>query len=151
MTKTAPLILIVEDDIANNKLKSEVLSIHGYRVEATHDGQDALALFDTIDPALVIMDVGIPTIDGFEVCRRMRLQSSVPILMVTGWTDPDTVNRLMDGGATGYMPKPYDIVELVQWIEEAINLSPEPHSGSSQSRLANAIISKFRGLEGIYA
>ena len=151
MTKTAPLILIVEDDFANNKLMAEVLSMHGYRVEATHDGQDALALFGTMDPALVIMDVGIPTIDGFEVCRRMRLQSDVPILMVTGRANPGTVNRLMDGGASGCMAKPYDIVELVQRVEEVIKSSPEPHSASSQIRPANAMTSKFGGLEGIYA
>ena len=71
--------------------------------------------------------------------------------MVTGRTDPDTVNRLMDGGANGYMAKPYDIVELVQRVGEVIKASPEPHSGLSQNPLANAIISKFRGLEGIYA
>ena len=84
MVEKAPLILIVEDDFSNNALMSEVLQIHGYRIESTRDGQEALDVFGKIEPSLVIMDVGIPSIDGLEVCRQMRMQSAVPILMVTG-------------------------------------------------------------------
>lgn len=123
MQNPAPTVLIVEDDHLNNMLMSEVLKVHGFRVEAVQDGQDALDLFSNIDLSLVIMDIGIPTVDGLEVCRRMRSQSDVPILIVTGRADGDTVNSIMEAGADAYLAKPFDIDVLVQQAE-AIMKSP---------------------------
>ena len=120
MQQLAPTVLIVEDDISNNRLMSDVLNMHGFRVEAVHDGQAALDLFGNIDPSLVIMDIGIPTVDGLEVCRRMRIQSNVPILMVTGRADRDTVNSIMEAGANAYLAKPFDIDVFAQRAKEII-------------------------------
>ena len=124
MQHLTPTVLIVEDDISNNRMMSDVLNIHGFRVEAVHDGQAALDLFENIDPSLVIMDIGIPTVDGLEVCRRMRIQSNVPILIVTGLADEDTVNRILESGANAYLVKPFDIHVLVQQTKELIKSPP---------------------------
>jgi two-component system response regulator MtrA len=116
VTEPAHVVLIVEDDLANNELMSEVLKINGYRVETASDGNAALELFEKINPSLVVLDVGIPNVGGLEVCRRMRVQSNVPILMVTGRADAETVLLIRMSGANAYLPKPFDIKLFAQQV-----------------------------------
>ena len=129
MVEPARLVLIVEDDFANNELMSEVLKIHGFRVEGVQDGQDALDLFEKIDPSLVIIDIGVPTVDGLEVCRRMRMESQVPILMVTGRAGGNTANSILEAGADAYLAKPFDIEEFLRLVEGLVDGSSDSPSG----------------------
>jgi|TARA_Y100000294_G_scaffold147076_1_gene142823 DNA-binding response OmpR family regulator len=99
---------------------SEVLKIHGFHVEEARDGRDALNLFENVGPSLVIMDVKIPSVDGLEVCRRIRTGSNVPILMVTGASDANTAVEIQKAGANTFLSKPFGIDQLVQRVEELI-------------------------------
>lgn len=114
-------ILVVEDENRIARFIELELKYEGYEVELASDGRSGLekALQDNID--LVILDVMLPGLNGIEVCRRIRTESHVPIIMLTAKDDVmDKVNGL-DTGADDYMTKPFAIEELLARIRVALN------------------------------
>jgi two-component system response regulator MprA len=106
-------VLVVDDDRAVREALRRVLTLAGYEVQTAQDGEQALELVVQAVPDAVVLDVGMPEMDGLEVCRRLRrLGSRVPILMLTA---RDAVSDRIDGldvGADDYMVKPFDVGEL---------------------------------------
>jgi two-component system, OmpR family, response regulator MprA len=106
-------ILVVDDDRAVREALRRALTLGGYEVQAAEHGEQALELIAQAVPDAVVLDLGLPGIDGLEVCRRIRrLGNRVPILVVTA---RDAVSDRIDGldvGADDYMIKPFDIGEL---------------------------------------
>src|SRR5215469_7407695 len=106
-------ILVVDDDRALCGALRRALTLDGYEVQTAEDGTQALGLVAQAVPDAVVLDVGLPGIDGLEVCRRLRrLGNRVPILMLTA---RDAVADRIDGldvGADDYMVKPFDVEEL---------------------------------------
>lgn len=106
-------ILVIEDDEGILQLLHRGLSYEGYQVDAAADGEAGLIRAREKPPALVILDLMLPGIDGLEVCRRLRAASEVPILMLTAKDAvPDRVEGL-DAGADDYLVKPFDFDELM--------------------------------------
>ena len=106
-------ILIIEDDEAIMKILQRTLNYEGYRVEMANDGPAGLAKVRSQKPDLVILDLGLPGMDGIEVCQRLRSGGNLPILMLTA---RDTVqDRVLglDAGADDYMVKPFELDELL--------------------------------------
>jgi two-component system, OmpR family, response regulator MprA len=105
-------ILVVDDDRALREALRRALTLAGYDVQVAQDGEQALELLAQTEPDAVVLDVGLPGIDGLEVCTRVRLGSRVPILILTA---RDAVADRIDGldaGADDYMVKPFDVDEL---------------------------------------
>jgi two-component system, OmpR family, response regulator MprA len=106
-------VLVVDDDRAVRDALRRALTLASYEVQAAEDGERALELVVQAVPDAVVLDVGLPGIDGLEVCRRLRrLGNRVPILMLTA---RDAVSDRIDGldvGADDYMVKPFDVGEL---------------------------------------
>jgi two-component system response regulator MprA len=106
-------ILVVDDDRAVREALRRALTLGGYEVQMAEDGEQALELIVQAVPEAVVLDVGLPGIDGLEVCRRVRrLGNRVPILILTA---RDAVADRIDGldvGADDYMVKPFDVGEL---------------------------------------
>jgi two-component system, OmpR family, response regulator MprA len=106
-------ILVVDDDRAVREALRRALTLGGYEVQMAEDGEQALELIVQAVPEAVVLDVGLPGIDGLEVCRRVRmLGNRVPVLILTA---RDAVADRIDGldvGADDYMVKPFDIGEL---------------------------------------
>jgi two-component system, OmpR family, response regulator MprA len=106
-------VLVVDDDRAVRDALRRALTLAGYEVQMAEDGEQALELVVQAVPDAVVLDVGMPGIDGLEVCRRLRrLGNRVPILMLTA---RDAVSDRIDGldvGADDYMVKPFDVGEL---------------------------------------
>ncbi|MDQ8046344.1 MAG: response regulator transcription factor [Solirubrobacteraceae bacterium] len=117
-----PRILVVDDERAIQTLLSYPLEGEGFEVVQALSGEAGLERFDdTID--LVLLDVSLPGIDGFEVCRRLRATSAVPIIMLTARTDEiDTVLGL-ELGADDYVTKPFSIRELTSRVRAALRRS----------------------------
>jgi two-component system, OmpR family, response regulator MprA len=106
-------ILIIEDDEAIVKVLQRVLSYEGYEVFKALNGQQGLNSARENRPDLVVLDVMLPGMDGLEVCRRLRLGGSIPILMLTAKdTIQDRVTGL-DAGADDYLIKPFEVEELL--------------------------------------
>src|SRR3954454_2095405 len=109
----APLILVVDDEQSYRDALRIALEREGFRVEVAADGAEAIARFDAVRPALVLLDVMLPKISGIDVCREIRTKSQVPIIMVTARAaEIDTVVGL-EVGADDYVSKPFRLRELV--------------------------------------
>ena len=105
-------ILTVEDDERIRTAISLALQEEGWEVEETSNGEDALAAFSRQPSDVVLIDIMLPGIDGFEVCRKIRRLGDVPIVMVTARSDSHDVVAGLEAGADDYLRKPFDPKEL---------------------------------------
>jgi two-component system cell cycle response regulator DivK len=113
-------ILVVEDNQTSMKLFRDVLQAKGYRTLEATTGEDAVEVARRLDPALVLMDVQLPGIDGVEALARLRADersSAIPVVAVTAQAMGGDRRRFLDVGFDGYLSKPVDIVELVRVVE----------------------------------
>src|SRR6266571_4404506 len=122
----AQKILIIEDEEGIVHLLRLYLKDAGYDVIAAHDGADGLALHAREHPDLVILDIMLPAIDGFEVCRRIREWSKTPILMLTARSDEDDRINGLELGADDYLVKPFSPRELVSRVRAILRRVGEP-------------------------
>ena len=106
-------ILVVDDDVALAEMIGIVLHNKGFDVVFCADGSQALAQFQESHPDLVLLDVMLPGMDGFDVCRAIRRISDAPIVMLTARSDTSDVVTGLEAGADDYVPKPFKPKELV--------------------------------------
>ena len=106
-------IFVVDDDQALAEMLGIVLRKEGYSVATCADGGRAIPMFRELRPDLVLLDVMLPTIDGVEVCRQLRHESGVPIVMLTARTDTKDVVAGLEAGADDYVVKPFKPQELL--------------------------------------
>src|SRR5574337_43064 len=102
-------ILIIDDDALTRTLAGEALREAGFNVVEAESGEAGLAAFEAQRPDLVLLDVVMPGLDGFEVCRRLRAHprlGHVPIIMLTGLEDTESIEKAYDSGATDFISKP---------------------------------------------
>jgi len=126
----AVTVLIAEDEESFVDALVIGLGREGFAVSVARDGPEALALFDAIDPDLVLLDIMLPKMSGVDVCRAIRARSHVPIIMVTAkGTEIDTVVGL-EVGADDYVTKPYRLRELVARMRAVLRRSPLAAPGS---------------------
>jgi DNA-binding response OmpR family regulator len=105
-------VLVVDDDRKIVGLVRAYLERDGHRVVAAHDGRTALSTFAAERPDLVVLDLMLPELDGYEICRRIRAEGDTPILMLTARSSvPDRIHGLLSG-ADDYLPKPFSPAEL---------------------------------------
>ncbi len=119
-------LLMIDDDEKLVALVREYLEPEGYEVAAEHDGAAGLTAFAAREPALVILDLMLPGIDGLEVCRRLRQISQVPILMLTARGDETDRIVGLEIGADDYLPKPFNPRELLARIRAILRRSAGP-------------------------
>jgi two-component system response regulator CpxR len=113
-------ILLVDDDAVLTALMSEYFSGHGFRIDVAADGREGLgrALQGRYD--LVILDVTMPLLDGFEVLRQIRQRSNVPVIILTARTSPHERIAGLEGGADDYLPKPFAPGELLARVRAVL-------------------------------
>jgi two-component system cell cycle response regulator DivK len=114
-------ILVVEDNAKNMKLLRDVLQATGYRTLEASSGGQALTLATEHGPALVLMDIWLPDMDGVEALSRLRMDertASIPVLAVTAQAMEGDRKRLKEAGFDGYLSKPVDIDELLTTVEQ---------------------------------
>ena len=109
-------ILVVDVDVALAEMIGIVLGNEGFRVAFCADGSQALTQFQENNPDLVLLDVMLPGMDGFDVCRAIRRVSDVPIVMLTARSDTSDVVTGLEAGADDYVPKPFKAKELVAGV-----------------------------------
>ena len=132
---TARRILLVDDEPSIQKMLLHALEREGFQVHAVGDGEEALEAFGAYEPHLIILDIMLPKIDGTEVCRRIRSQSDVPIIMLTA--KDDEIDRVvgLELGADDYVTKPFAVRELVARVRAIMRRVSVPQ-GQRQDELS---------------
>ena len=123
--RTPPRILIVDDTPANVHILQARLAAHGYDIVTASDGEEALAAVPAAQPDLILLDVMMPKLDGFEVCRRLRADASIPfipIIMVTAKADPKDIVAGLEAGGDEYLTKPVDQPALVARVKSMLRI-----------------------------
>jgi two-component system KDP operon response regulator KdpE len=133
MPKPKLCILAVDDDVQVLSLVRDTLEMEGYRVITADSGEAAVAAFEQQPPDLVVLDIMMPGIDGYAVCRRIRSSSRVPIIMLTGMGSDEEKVRGLDAGADDYVAKPFSVEELLARARAVLRRSqasfPTPSCG----------------------
>jgi two-component system response regulator MtrA len=122
-------ILLVEDDPSIRELTTIGLNAAGYDVIAAADGREGLDRFAADQPDAVVLDIMLPVLDGLAVCRTIRLESAVPIIMLTARTDAFDVVAGLEAGADDYIRKPFELPELVARLRVALRRAGTTESG----------------------
>ncbi len=134
-------ILVVDDEQRIIDLAQMYIEQEGYRVESTTDGLDALNRILQDEPALVVLDIMLPGLDGLEICRRVRSQSDVPIIMLTARNEDIDKIVGLELGADDYLTKPFNPRELVARIKAILRRSErKPASADQPVRIGNLLI-----------
>ena len=108
-----PLILVVEDDVPVRNLITTTLKAHDYRFLTAANGESAILEASSHNPEIILLDLGLPDIDGIEVIRRVRSWSNLPIIVISARSeDTDKIDAL-DAGADDYLTKPFSVEELL--------------------------------------
>ncbi len=119
-TAAAPRVLVVEDDLTVSEVVSRYLEREGFEVEAVYDGAVALERALADPPELVVLDLMIPSLDGFEVCRRLRAAAPVPVIMLTARGEESDRIVGLELGADDYVSKPFSPRELTARVKAVL-------------------------------
>ena len=119
-------VLVVDDDLALAEMLGIVLRNEGLDVDHVADGPSAIGAFREYRPDLVLLDVMLPGIDGLEVCRQIRGESGVPIVMLTAKTDTLDVVLGLESGADDYVVKPFKPQELIARVRARLRRGDDP-------------------------
>lgn len=134
-----PCILVVDDDPENLLLMSEILEPEGYQIQTAESGRQAVEMIHHVQPQLILLDVMMPDIDGFEVCQRIRRDTqaaTVPIVFLTALDDDDSHLKSVQVMGDDYLTKPIKVDLLLQKIGNILKLS-QLRSQSYQQQLAD--------------
>ena len=128
-------VLIVEDDRNIQELLQMYLEKEGYAVTTANDGGQGLEKFRSIKPDLVLLDVMMPVMDGWAVCRTIRAESQTPVIMLTAKGETDDKVTGLKSGADDYITKPFEMREVLARIEAVLRRSNAPGSEVKARRL----------------
>jgi len=126
-------ILVVDDEISIIKFLRANLANKGYKVLAAMSGAEALHIIEAELPHLIILDIMMPKMDGFEVCRRLREWSQIPIIMLSARADERDKVKCLDIGADDYMTKPFGASELIARVRAVLRRTEAKTAAPAQS------------------
>jgi CheY-like chemotaxis protein len=137
------LILVVDDKVINQKLVAALLASRGYKVLTASSGAECLGLLRRVRPRLIILDIMMPDMNGFETCRRIRTEAGlrqVPILFLTAYPFADNIQKAMSAGGNDFIAKPFDVDVL--WSRVAALVSKPGRllpASASRERIGDAM------------
>lgn len=118
-------ILIVEDELAISMVLGAYLEKEGYNISYAYNGQEALEKIDEVHPALILLDVMMPYMDGWEVLKHIREKSACPVIMLTALSDTDQKLKGFGEGADDYITKPFVAEEVIARVQAVLRRSPQ--------------------------
>jgi CheY-like chemotaxis protein len=124
-------VLVVDDNALSRKLMTDMLSADGYRVRCAVSGAEALTMIAAETPDIILLDIMMPGMDGFEVVRRLKSDGathSIPVIMVTALDDEGSRARLTTAGVTAMLTKPVDRWQLKALLERTLGNNAEKHN-----------------------
>ena len=126
-------VLVVDDDARVGQGPPHRADGRGDEVATAHAGTDAIAQVALFHPDLVILDLGLPDLDGLEVCRRIREFSDVPVVVLSAYGDERRKVEALDGGADDFITKPFGMAELEARLRVAVRHSAAAHGQRDRS------------------
>lgn len=125
---SAKKVLVIDDDRSINELISLYFSKEGYEVDTCFDGSSAVEAFRQFDPDIILLDLMLPGMDGYDVCREIRKESQVPIIMLTA--RGETLDKVvgLELGADDYVQKPFEAKELIARVKAVLRRSENSNS-----------------------
>src|SRR6058998_1279568 len=133
-------VLVVDDEPKIVQLARDYLVHAGFAVTTAYDGKAALAAARTDRPDLVVLDLGLPELDGLDVARALRAESSVPIVMLTGRSEESDKLVGLELGADDYSTKPFSPKELVARVRAVLRRTERPRSETEIVRVGDVIL-----------
>ncbi|MCA9117518.1 MAG: response regulator [Planctomycetaceae bacterium] len=135
-TSTGPSRLLIADDNQQNcELLDAYLASEGYDIRFAHDGMETLEVVEQFQPDLILLDIMMPKLSGYEVCERLRKQEStsgIPILMVTALNEQGDIEKAVDAGCDDFLTKPVNRLELKTRVRSLLRVR---HLTSERDRL----------------
>ncbi len=128
MTTSGPALLLIEDDDESRRYVSNYLRRRGYRVNEAVDGAAAIRLWDAHRADLILLDLGLPDMDGAEIIRRIRRESTVPVIIVSARGEERDRIAGLESGADDYLTKPFSIDELNARVRAVLRRASGPAS-----------------------
>ena len=125
---TAPHILVIDDEIHIRRMLQMSLRERGYQVTAVATGKEGLAVAAAAAPAVIILDLGLPDMDGFAVCRDLRSWTATPILILSARYEEMEKVQALDLGADDYLTKPFGVQELLARLRVALRHTRADHA-----------------------
>ena len=133
MKTSSPLLLLIEDDPQYRQLLSTTLEAQAYTVLAIAGGREGLAAARNRQPSLLILDLGLPDIDGQEVICRLRKSSELPIIVLSARDQETDITQALDNGADDYLTKPFSTAELLSRIKALLRRVAKAPGGVAQA------------------
>ena len=141
-----PSILVVEDDVPVRCLITTTLKTHGYKYLTASNGETAIMMTTSHNPDIMLLDLGLPDIDGIEVIRSVRTWSNLPIIVLSARSEDSDKIEALDNGADDYLTKPFGINELMARVNSLIRryttLNPVAGSEAATMLLKDMVIDK---------
>lgn len=122
-------VLVVDDCRETRELVTDILENRGYEVSTAADGYDAVVQFELDKPDLLVTELAMPGMDGYDLCRIIRAFSSMPIVILTAQLDVEEVFKALKAGADAFVPKPLDLGKFMVEIRALLPVIPRRASG----------------------
>ena len=126
-------VLVIDDDVAITDLMSMLLKTHGFDVTTTNNGAEGVALVKEKSPHVIILDLMMPDMDGWQVCKAVRAFSNSPILILSAINDPRLVASILDAGADDFLVKPVPSGVLVAHVRKMMRQTGALHLPSDST------------------
>ena len=124
-------LLVIDDDSAVTDLLSLLLRSHGFEVGATNNSTEGLSMIRDNSPDVVILDLMMPDMDGWQICKAVREFSQVPIIILSALNDPSMIASVLDAGADDYLTKPTPSRVLIAHVNRLVNRTGSVQSSAS--------------------
>ena len=144
-----PLIFIVDDVARNIQLLSMVLSRHNYEIAFAVNGFQALEMLERICPDVILLDVMMPGMDGFEVCSKLKANpatAETPVIFLTGRAAVEDINKGFALGAVDYISKPFNAEELLSRVKTHVELKQNHDMKDSLIELLQSTVARFKSI-----
>ncbi len=119
-------ILVIDDSREMNLFLARLLQGEGFLVSTVSDPREAIAVFEAFQPDLVLLDLSMPHISGWEICRQIKAARPVPVVIFSVRDEDDDIARGFAAGADDYLIKPFELPDLLQRIERFLGKNPGP-------------------------
>ncbi len=133
MSKSGPVIVVVEDESPIRRFLRATLTSHGYQLLEAVNGQEGLALVTARLPDLVLLDLGLPDIDGLEVTQRLREWTTIPIIVLSARGQEQDKVAALNAGADDYLTKPFGVDELLARMRVALRHAARATQGTNET------------------